>query len=198
MAKVVLKKVRLSFPDLFEAVQYEGSGPFKYRASFLFEKDSDNHKALVAAMKEVANEAWKDKADKVLENAADDSKLRFIVDGNKKDYDGYKGMFVISATRDQSKGRPLVVNKKPKNDDGTPNTVTQTDGIVYAGCYVNATVEVWAQNNKFGKTTRAQLLGIQFVKDGDAFGGGSAKANADDFEDLSDTGDYENDSLIDD
>lgn len=195
MAKVALKCVRLSFPDIFEAVQYEGQGPFKYRASFLFEPNSDNHKALIAAMNEVAQEAWKDKAKKVLEAAADDSKLRFIIDGNKKEYDGYKDMFAISATRDQSKGRPMVLNKKPKNPDGTPNYVTQTDGVVYAGCYVNATVEVWAQNNKYGKTVRAQLLAVQFVKDGDAFGGGSAKGSVDDFEDLSDTGDDEGDLI---
>jgi hypothetical protein len=188
MAKVLLKSVRLSFPDLWEPKQYEGSGPFKYRASFLFEPNSENHKNLLTAQKEVAAEEWKDKAAKVLEAASDDSKLRFIVDGNKKDYDGYKGMLVISATRDQAKGRPQVYNKKPKNADGTFNLVTETDGIVYAGCYVNATVELWPQNNRFGRTIRAQLLAVQFVKDGDAFGGGSAKGSPDDFEDLSDTG----------
>jgi hypothetical protein len=194
MAKVKLQGVRLSFPDLFEAVQYEGQGPFKYRASFLFEPNSDSHKALLAAMKEVAEEAWKDKAKSILAKADDDSKLRFIIDGNKKEYDGYKDMLAISATRDQAKGRPMVLNKKPKNPDGTPNFVTQTDGVVYGGCYVNATVELWAQNNKYGKTIRAQLLAVQFVKDGDAFGGGSAKGSPDDFEDLSDTG--EDDDLI--
>ncbi len=193
MAKVKLKGVRLSFPDLFEAVQYEGQGPFKYRASFLFEPNSENHKVLKDAMKEVAEECWKGKAQSVLANADDDSKLRFIVDGNKKAYDGYKGMLCISATRDQSKGRPMVLNKNPKNSDGTPNYVTQTDGVMYAGCYVNATVELWAQDNKFGKTIRAQLLAVQFVKDGDAFGGGSAKGTVDDFEDLSDTGDDDGD-----
>lgn len=195
MAKVKLKAVRLSFPDLFEAVQYEGTGPFKYRASFLFEPGSENEKLLKTAMKEVAEEEWKGKAEAVLTNAADDSKLRFIIDGNKKTYDGYKDMLVVTATRDQSKGRPMVLNKKPKNPDGTPNYVTQTDGVVYAGCYVNATIEVWAQNNKFGKTVRAQLLAVQFVKDGDAFGGGSAKGSVDDFEDLSDVGDDDGDLI---
>lgn len=195
MAKLKLKEVRLSFPDIFECVQYEGQGPFKYRASFLFAPNSENHKALLAAIEETAKEQWKDKWKQIIEIANDDSKTRFIVDGNKKTYDGYKGMLAISATRDQSNGRPLIVNKKPKNADGTPNTLTQTDGVIYGGCYVNATVELWAQNNKFGKTIRAQLLAVQFLKDGVAFGGGSAKGSVDDFEDLSDTGD--DDDLID-
>lgn len=181
MAKVKLQNVRLSFPTLFEPEQYEGTGPHRYRASFLFSPNDANHKALLAAVNEVAKEEWKEKAKAVLENAQDDSKLRFIVDGNKKAYDGYENMMVISATRDQTKGRPLVIDKNKE-------PLTQTDGKPYAGCYVNATVELWAQSNKFGKTVRAQLLGVQFVKDGDAFGAGSSHASPDEFDDVSDTG----------
>lgn len=187
MAKVLLKNVRLSFPSIFEAEQYEGSGPFRYRATFLVEPGSENHKKLQAAQIEVAKETWKDDYKKVLGKADDDSKLRFLVDGNKKEYDGYENMIAVSATRDQSKGRPLILDKNPKLPNGDNNILTVADGRPYGGCYVNATIEVWAQNNKFGKTTRAQLLAIQFVKDGDAFGA-STKGSPDDFEDLSDTG----------
>lgn len=193
MAKVKLSNVRLSFPALFEPEQFKGAGPFRYRASFLFEPNSENHKKLKAAIEEVAKEQWKDKYKQVLVNADDDSKLRFIVNGDKKTYDGYEGMLVISSTRDQSKGKPLILDKNPKQANGDDNVLTQTDGRPYAGCYVNATVEVWAQNNDFGKTVRAQLLAVQFVKDGDAFGA-STKGDPDDFEDLSDTG--EEDSLV--
>jgi hypothetical protein len=180
--KVKLQNVRLSFADLFEAVQYEGSGPFKYRASFLMYPNSKNHKELIAAMKAVAKEEWKDKADAVLANADDDSKLRFIIDGNKKAYDGYAGMVAITATRDQAKGRPLILDKNKEE-------LSSTSGKPYSGCYVNATVEIWPQNNKYGKTIRAGLLAIQFAKDGDAFGAGSATGSPDEFEDLSDVGD---------
>lgn len=182
MAKVKLTNVRLSFPDLFEAAQFDGQGPFSYRATFLLEPGSENHKALKTAMEEVAKEEWKDKYKSILEKANDDSKLRFLVDGNKKEYDGYAGMIAVSAKRDQSKGRPLIIDKNKE-------PLAETDGKPYGGCYVNATVEVWAQNNKWGKTIRAQLLAVQFSKDGDAFGAGSAKGDPDEFEDLSETGD---------
>lgn len=182
MAKVKLQKVRLSFPDLFEAKQFDGKGPFSYRATFLVEPNSANHKALIAAKEAVAKEEFKDKWKTVLANADDDSKLRFLIDGNKKEYDGYAGMVAVSAKRDQAKGRPLILDK-----DKTE--LSQTAGKPYAGCYVNATIEVWAQSNAFGKTVRAQLLAVQFAKDGDAFGAGSATGSADEFEDLSDTGD---------
>ena len=190
--KVKLKAVRLSFPDLFEAKQYENSGPFKYRASFLFAPNSDNHKELLKAMEAVAKETWNEKAKAILENANDDSKLRFITDGNKKTYDGYAGMCAISATRDKSKGRPKIFVKNPyktENGEKVENLLDESMGRPYAGCYVNATVELWPQNNKFGKTIRATLLAVQFHDDGDSFGSGSAKGDPDDFEDLSETGD---------
>jgi hypothetical protein len=44
-------------------------------------------------------------------------------------------------------------------------------------------VDIWAQENKFGKGVRAQLLGVQFVKDGEAFRK-TSKASEDDFADL--------------
>lgn len=187
--KVKLNKVRLSFPDIFEPVQFEaGKGPLNYRATFLMEPNSENHKGLLSATETIAKEEWKDKYKQVLDNAADDSKLRFLVDGNKKAYDGYAGMIAVSALRGQEKGRPLLLDKKPKKDDGSDNVLTQADGKPYAGCYVNATLELWPQSNKWGRTIRAQLLAIQFHSDGDAFGAGSAKGSADEFEDLSETG----------
>lgn len=176
--KVKLKGVRLSFPDLFEAAQFEGKGPFSYRASFLVEPNSENHKALIKAKEDTFKEEFKDKWKSVMANADDDSKLRFLVDGNKKEYDGYAGMIAVSAKRDQSKGRPLLLDKDKSE-------LSQTSGKPYAGCYVNATIEVWAQNNQYGKTVRAQLLAVQFAKDGDAFGAGSATGSPDEFEDLS-------------
>lgn len=181
MAKVKLENVRLSFPALFTAEQFDGKGPFRYRASFLMEPNSANHKAVVNAMNEVAKEEWKDKAAAVLKAASEDSKLRFVGNGDSKEYDGYAGMVYISATRDSAKGKPVILdrNKSP---------LTEVDGKPYGGCYVNATVEVWPQNNKFGRTIRAQLLAVQFSKDGDAFGAGSATGSPDEFEDLSDSG----------
>ncbi len=65
--------------------------------------------------------------------------------------------------------------------------LTQKDGRPYAGCYVNAALDIWAQDNQFGKRINATLKGVQFAADGDAFVG-SAPATAEDFDDISDTG----------
>lgn len=54
---------------------------------------------------------------------------------------------------------------------------------------MNASIELWAQDNKqFGKRINAQLRGVQFLRDGDAFAAGSP-ASEDEFEDLGDQGD---------
>lgn len=174
--KLKLNNVRLSFPDLFTAVQYNGEGSFNYRAQFLVEPDSDTDKAIRAAIKQVAKDKWVAKADAVLKSIVGSPQKYCYIDGDTKDYDGYTGMMALSTTRGQGKGRPLVIDS-----DKTP--LAESDGKPYAGCYVNASVEFWAQDNNFGKAIRCTLLGVQFFKDGDAFGGGSAPSE-DDFEDL--------------
>ena len=77
----------------------------------------------------------------------------------------------------RSKTRPGIF-------DGQRNELTQADGKPYSGCYVNANLELWAQDNSFGKRINAQLRGIQFLRDGDAFAGGGAPANADEFDEI--------------
>jgi hypothetical protein len=67
--------------------------------------------------------------------------------------------------------------------DGLKNPLVAADGKPYAGCYVNTTVEFWAQDNSYGKGIRCTLLGVQFLRDGDAFSAGSV-ATPDDFEAL--------------
>lgn len=182
MAKYVVRNARLSFPDLFEAVQFQGQGPFQYRASLLVPADSAVKKEIDALIDQVAKEKWpgndnqgRPKADAILKAARATQKICFI-DGDTKNYNGYAGNWALTATRSVDAGKPVVV-------DRAKNAVTKEDGLFYGGCVVNATVELWAQDNSFGKTVRATLVNIQFVKDGESFGG-AAPASADDLDDL--------------
>jgi hypothetical protein len=68
----------------------------------------------------------------------------------------------------------IDVNKSP---------LTEEDGKPYAGCFVNASIELWVQDNNYGKRINATLAGVQFYRDGEHFGGGSI-ADTDDFEDM--------------
>lgn len=172
-----LKGVRLSFPDLFEATQVQGQGSFAYRATLLVEA-GDAQKAMVDKLiKEMATEEWKAKADKILPDILVDKKACCWIDGDRRDYDGYSGNWALSVSRKQDKGRPTIVDR-----DRSP--LAEKDGKPYAGCYVNAKLQLWTQDNQHGKGIRCELLGIQFAKDGDAFAGGTKAADADEFEDL--------------
>ncbi|MGF6738476.1 ssDNA-binding protein [Paraburkholderia atlantica] len=185
MAIVKLQTARLSFPDLFEAKQFEGQGPFSYRAAFLLSENTpvmlqtaDGWKktTMQKVIEQVANEAWKAKGPAILKTLEGNPQKCCWYDGNIKEYDGYADNFVLSASRGQDKGRPLIVDT-----DKTP--LTEKDGKPYAGCYVNGTVEIWAQDNKYGKGIRATLRGVQFVKDGDAFSAGTP-VNDDEFDEI--------------
>lgn len=173
MSKIILKNVRLSFPSLWKTELYKGTDTGKYAASFLVEKDSEQGKALAAAVTAAAEEKF----------GANPKKVEYCLkDGDKEEYDGYAGMYAIKAN---TKKRPVVIDPKK-----TP--ITEDDNVIYGGCYVNASVEVYAMENQYGKRVGCQLNGVQFVKDGEAFGGGNSNA-MDDF-DAFDTDDNDTDS----
>jgi hypothetical protein len=170
---VNLKCVRASFLDLFVPVEYEkGDGKPRYNATFLIEPGSANDKAIRAAIKAEGAEVFGKGSDAFLKTIESNSNKYCYLDGNSKDYDGYANMMYLAT---HAKARPLVIDR-----DKSP--LTAADGKPYSGCYVNASVEIWGQG-KENKGMRCAVKGVQFVKDGDAFGGG-APASPDDFDDL--------------
>lgn len=180
MAIIFLNSVRNSFPALWTPEAYEEGQEKKYKLTALVPKGSPNAKAIDKAILEVATEAWKAKAKSTLESIKGNPNKYCFQDGDGKDYDGYEGMMALSASNKQ---RPTIWDR----DGKTP--LTEADGRPYAGCYVNVKVEIWAQDNKYGKGIRAKLLGVQFVKDGDSFSAGAAPAGEGDFGDLGDGAD---------
>lgn len=173
--KVKLNTVRLAFPDLREAVQYQGKGAFRYSATFLIEKGSENEKKILEAINAAANEKYGKKAESFLKQWAGNPQKHCYLDGSLKEYDGFEGMMYLSSHRRQDDGPVTIIGR-----DKMP--LAASTGKPYAGCYVNASVDIYGQT---GENTgiRCALGGVQFVKDGDAFSG-SAPASPDEFEDL--------------
>ncbi len=102
-----------------------------------------------------------------------------LKNGNTKGYDGWKDMIVFVASNSV---RPVVVDQK------LVPVVAGDKNAPYSGCYVNATVTLWSQNNSYGKRINGNLRAVQFVKDGPAFGVAPVDAD-DEFEALGDTAD---------
>ena len=164
MSKIKLSNVRLSFPSIFKRATFQGVEG-KFEATFLLNKktQADQIEKLQAAIdKAIAEAKIKVPEDK-----------RCLKDGDESDYDGYEGNWSLKAANTK---RPTIINR-----DKTP--LVEDDEVIYAGCYVNAIIDFWVQNNKYGKRVNANLYGVQFFKDGEPFGMGPVDVT-DDFDDL--------------
>lgn len=181
---LTLKNVRLAFPDLFVPTAFEDGQEKKYGATFLIPKGSAQEQEVRDAIEQIAADQWKAKAKTVLASIENNPNKFCFRDGDIQDYDGYAGHMSLTA---RNKKRPTV-------KDRDTSTLTADDERPYAGCYVNASVEIWAQDNQYGKGMRASLRGVQFVRDGDAFTAGTV-ARDDEFEDLGDLGEDAGDDL---
>lgn len=170
-ARVTLKDVRLSYAALFRAKSFgDGEGEPKFSANFLIDDSTKLGKANLTAMDDaidhVKQEKWPKGAPKLAETKI------CLRDGNNVDSDGYEDMMFVSANN----------GKKPLTLDRDKSEVVEADNVLYSGCYVDAIVRVWAQDNKWGKRVNASLEAVRFRRDGEAFG--AVAASADEFDDL--------------
>jgi hypothetical protein len=154
--RIQLKNVRLSFPSLFEKTAFKGNDANKdkegkYEATLLIPKTDTATKAKIDAMiaKAVSEAGFKIPSDK-----------RCLRDGDEAEYEGYEGNWSLKAS---SKKRPTTL-------DRAKGVVTKDDDLFYPGCYVNAIVNFWIQDNDFGKRVNANLYGVQFFAHGETFG----------------------------
>jgi hypothetical protein len=131
-------------------------------------------KVINNAINATATEKWGAKAPALLTQMRAADKVALHNGDLKASYDGFAGNLFVSA---RNPVRPTVVDK-----DKTP--LVEAEGKPYAGCYVHCVLELWAQDNQYGKRVNATLMGVQFAADGDSFTGGGV-ASDDDFDDIS-------------
>lgn len=177
--RIMLKNVVLAFPALAEPQSF-GEGEPAYGAKFPIQPNSEQQKAIEAAILAEAKEQWKDKADSVISMLAEDNKLCFTkkVYRSKKTgepYQGFDGAHYLS-TRN-AKTQPTVFNQYGEEISGKADIERQA----FSGAVVNASIEVWAQDNKWGRRVNCSLRGVMLTGEGENFGGGSAPASADEF-----------------
>lgn len=172
---LLLKDVRLAFAtNLFTAAPFPtGNDPTPYfSCTLLLPPNHPQKRQMEKIMDELAEAKWGKKGPAVLKAAKAMGKV-FLRDGDTKpDYEGFEGMWFVSA---RSKVRPNYF-------DGMRNPIGEADGLLYSGAYVNVSLGLYAYtkgNNGLG----AGLRGVQFLRKGDAFGGG-VPAESDDFEEI--------------
>jgi hypothetical protein len=176
MSEVIfLSNARLSFPQLVEPRSSVENGVKKYSADFILDQTDPAFQKFMAEYAKLAGEKWGTTAQNVMQMIQADRKLRCYGAGAEKidkktfqPYSGYDGKVYISANKDVM---PQMIRT-----DGTPVDAGNTMEYqalarkLYGGCYVNAAVRPWLQDNKHGRGVRCDLVAIQFARDGEAFG----------------------------
>lgn len=183
--RVKLKRVTINNPWVFRKKSTIDDGPEKYRANFTMDPSTKEGKKNIAAIKEAMNEACQDVFGKDFEDIRFKEDRVSLFDGNDVQnsegdvYDGYADMMVLRAVNGK---RPKVVDR----DGETP--LQEEDDKIYGGAIVNAHVDIWAtKEKKFGGNgVFATLMGVQFVEEGERFGGGGAPVEFDDEDDEDD------------
>jgi hypothetical protein len=176
---VTLKNCRFSYLNALaprEQKNDNGDVTHRYSANLLVEKDSPDHKALVAAIEAVAVGQWANKAQGVLAKLYSDNRV-CLKDGDKElDKDGtvrsgYEGMMSLrSAAAEDSP--PRVFNKfGEKVTNETKHEFTGDRCGPYSGAFGEAMVRLWAQDNqdpKIGRRINCQLIAIKMSRPGDS------------------------------
>ena len=136
IGRLMLKNVRLGFPNLFTPTTVGGEGEPRYSAMLILPPDHPQMAEIKAKMLAVAKDKWKDKGQAVYTQLEKTDKLALHDGDTKAQYDGVAGNFFISAAAQQS-ARPTVI-------DANKSPLTERDGKPYAGCYVNVSIDLWA------------------------------------------------------
>lgn len=168
---IMLANVRLAFPNLWVATQVNNEGKAAFSASFLMPPDHPDVAKVKAAIAQVAKAKWGAKAAEYLPVLVAADKVCLHSGDAKSNIEGYAGNLFVSA---RGPTRPLLLGADKAQ-------LTEADGVLYSGCFVNAQISIWAQQNNYGKRVNAQLRGVQFFREGEAFSGGGV-ANADEFD----------------
>ena len=182
---IFVSGARCSFPHLVEAHKNKMAAPTavaKFSVDLILPSD---HPALAQFMQryaEMAQAKWAENASTVMQMIQSDRKLRCYGSGTEKidkktfkPYSGYDGGVFISASRENA---PQMIQLDGKPVDAANTMAYQALARkMYGGCYINAAIRPWIQDNNYGRGIRCDLVAVQFAKDGEAFGEGVADAS---------------------
>lgn len=148
-----VNNVRLSYEHIFTPYSKEEKEKKKYSGRFILPEST--HAKEIELL-----QAHNLKLQKEYFKARIKSSDIYFRDGDELGKDEYEDTWYIAASETH---RPQVIGKRRE-------VITQEDDIVYSGCYVNVLIRPWKQDNTYGKKINANLLAVQFNRDGERFG----------------------------
>ena len=166
---ILLRNVRLSYEHIFTPSKFDESQTAKYSADLIIPKDHPDLPAVKRAMFEAGKDAFATDFTKPgvwprgytcgLKDADVETDNNGVLLAEKNA--AYAGCYILKA---DSTRRPPVFGRRKE-------ALTEEDGVIYSGCYVN--VSLGAAGYTYGKIkkgVKCYLNGVQFVKDGERFG----------------------------
>lgn len=166
--RIMLSNVRCNFPKLFVAEEFMGKK--NYSIGLSLPAGSPLIDKIEKAARESIDAQFPGKVDAMLKKFKGSRQswpIREMDDGS----------FYVNPKRKEEQGAPLVLDQRK-------NLIPADRGVPYAGCWVNASVEVFCYNKNGGGVTM-YLNGIQLVKeDAPLSGASTASSCKDDFEAL--------------
>ena len=167
--KVMLRNVRLSYEHIFQPSAMDDNSTAKYSADIIIPKDHQDLPALKHALLEAgiekfpqafsASKPWPMGFTSALKDGDKDVDGSGVLLGEKNPE--YRGCYIL---RTQSTRRPVTLGRRKEQ-------LTEADGVIYSGCYVN--ISAAFAGYEFGKIKKGvtcYLNGVQFVADGERFG----------------------------
>ena|ERR1700674_4834683 len=187
----VIPRMRLAFARIHKAEQSKDRqgnpvGTAKFSCTGLIDPSSKEGQETIVKLKASALKAivakWGEKKDWPKANPATGMGGLIFCFGNGNDlpkvYDGYKDMWYIKLA---DTTRPLLGNRK-----GEP-VIEGDPQCPYAGCYVRARVSPWVyfptpKRPQSANGVNFNLRSLQFLEDGQGFGGGGSRTAEEEFE----------------
>ena len=163
-----IKDARLGFPALAAAKAVQGGEP-KFSCNFILLPTAVEWAEMGQIVMGMATAKWGDNAAGVMNLIGADKRLRCYGQGTEKldklgqVYDGFPGMMYISASND---AQPKLYAQNATELPPTANI----NQLFVGGNYVSGVISFWLQDNTFGRAVRANLDGVQFLREGEHFG----------------------------
>lgn len=163
-----IKEARLGFPAIIAPKAVQGGEP-KFGANFILPVTAVEWAEMCQIVGAIATEKWGDNAGGVMNLIGADKRLRCYGQGEEKldklgkVWDGFAGMLYISASND---AQPKLYGQNAQELPPTANA----NQLFTGGNYVSGIISFWLQDNTFGRAVRANLDGIQYIREGEHFG----------------------------
>jgi hypothetical protein len=168
--RLLTPEFRVSHPHIFKPSQMidprtkQPKGPLSYSIEMLFDKKTTDLSVIQAPVKAAAIGQWGSKENwpKGMMLPIRDGDKPY---GTKKEIKKeHKGMWVVRASTNAEYSKPHVVGRDPK-------VALESEAEFYPGCYARASLKSHAYEVGVNSGVKFILDGVQFIRDGEAFGG---------------------------